>query len=380
MIVVPNLRFVPPALRPVLALAVAVLLAGACGDEIQGPSDTGDAGPSEDSSPELLSTLIVSNPRASASMAGAGASLSGFATSDEIVYASLPPESFPNGDSVVIRTRGTGAETKVVMVNGGFDPIPVAAAVGDTLDLRIDLSGGEPLAYFTEVPERRPPIVVRTEPPPRRRDVPLNAVMLVVFSEPIDAASLAASSAQLLLDGVPVAGTLGFGDAERLTATFTPEEPLAPGAEYTLLVTRAIEDLDGDALAEEVAATFVTESASVTVQAIIGWDPLTFELNPYYSYRWWSGPEPEASDCPSNQCPARRLTVSRISEPTAVVLDFIDTSGDGFDGVFGGHVPPGAVANATEWVGPTTESVLYRVSVTLLDGRVGSAEFDGGTD
>jgi TolB protein len=79
-----------------------------------------------------------------------------------------------------------------------------------------------------------------------------------VFSEPIDAATLTASSVELSLDGAPVAGTLAFGDTAHLTVTFTPDEPLATGGEYTLLVTQAIEDLDGDALEAPATVGFAT--------------------------------------------------------------------------------------------------------------------------
>jgi hypothetical protein len=132
--------------------------------------------------------------------------------------------------------------------------------VGDTLDVRLDLEGGERQEFVTEVPPRRPPVIVRTDPPPQRRDVPLNAVMLLVFSEPVDPATLTPSSVQLLLDGAPVDGALAFGGGVILSATFAPTELLAPGAEYTLLVTQEVEDLDGDALEAPATVEFTTGS------------------------------------------------------------------------------------------------------------------------
>lgn len=252
-----------PALRPVLAAAVAVLLAGACGDNIQGPADEGNNGPPDEPSVALLSTLIVSNPVTSASTAGANLSFSGVSSSEDIVFVSLRPGSVANGETAVIQTRGTEAQATATMADGGFDPVPVAAGTGDTLDIRIELAGGgAPLVFYAVVPPTIPPVIVRTDPPPKKRDVPLNAVMLVVFSEPIDAATLTVSSVQLLLDGAAVAGTLQFGDGEHLTVTFAPDEPLTPEAEYMLLVTQAIKDLDGDALEEELRIDFTTEGAS----------------------------------------------------------------------------------------------------------------------
>ncbi len=152
--------------RPALAVAMALLLVGACGDDVQGPPDEIPDGPST----ELLSALIVSNPVTSAVVAaGAGLSLGGSpggsSSSTEIVFTSLPPGSFSNGERAIIRTRRTAAVATALMVAGGFDPIPVAATVGDTLDISIELAGdGPPLAFLTVVPPSQPPVIVRTEP------------------------------------------------------------------------------------------------------------------------------------------------------------------------------------------------------------------------
>jgi Tol biopolymer transport system component len=162
------------------------------------------------------------------------------------------------------------------MVEGGFDPVPVPAAAGDTLDVRIDLAGeGGALAFMALVPMRRPPVVVRTDPPPRKRDVPLNAVLLVLFSEPIDPATLTDASVQLMLEGAPVAGMLEVRDGAHLAATFTPAEPLVAGAEYTLVVTQGIKDLDGDALEASASVTFTTAilAAIRVTAATTGPDP-----------------------------------------------------------------------------------------------------------
>jgi hypothetical protein len=174
------------------------------------------------------------------------------------VYASLPPWN-SYGERVVIQNRSTGAQVVAEMVDGGLDPTPLAAAAGDTLDFRMDLTVSDvAFEFFAVVPLGGPPQVVRTDPPPGRRDVAPDAVPLVVFSEPIDAAVLTDSSVQLTLDGAPVAGTFAFGDGAQLRVMFTPAEPLAIGAEYALLVTQAVGDLDGDTLDEPVTVGFAT--------------------------------------------------------------------------------------------------------------------------
>jgi len=252
--------------RLALAGALAMVAAGGC-DNAQEPG----------SEPQnTLAALIVSNPTTAAVAAVAGPVLSG-AAADEVVYASLPPGSVPDGEQVVIVTRRTGAQVTVAMVDGGFDPVSVAAGAGDTLDVRITLvGGGGVLGFMTVVPERRPPVVVRTAPPPKKRDVPLNAVMLVVFSEPIDPATLTDSSVRLFVDGTPVAGTLAFGDGANLTMTFTPAGFLAPNTDYALLVSRAIADLDGDAMEEPTTVAFTTGGEVGSVQILVataGSDP-----------------------------------------------------------------------------------------------------------
>jgi hypothetical protein len=211
-------------------------------------------------------TLIVSNPTLSA-LADPAASLNGSAAPGD-VYVSLPPGSFPGGDSMVIRTRRTGLQTTAALVNGGNDPVPVVAEAGDTLDLLVYLDDQDVRQFISLVPLRRPPVIVRTDPPPARRDVPLNAVMILVFSEPIKPSTLTAASVQLSLNGVPVAGTLAFGDNAHLTVTFTPSQPLTAGSAYTLHLTQAIEDLNGEALEAPVSIGFTTQSTLAPVDGV----------------------------------------------------------------------------------------------------------------
>ena len=237
--------------RTRLALAAILALVMGCGDA---------QAPGSDNPPRaaaVLASLIVSNPTASP---GAAATSSGASGDAGIVYTSLPPGSVPDGERAVITTRRTGAQVTVAMIDGGFDPAPLEATAGDTLDIRIEpTENSAALRFIAVVPARRPPIVVRTDPPPKKQDVPLNAVLLVVFSEPLDPATLADESLQLLLDGAAVGGTLGFGDNTHLTVTFTPAAPLEPDADYTLQLTQAIADLDGDPLEAAVSVTFTTE-------------------------------------------------------------------------------------------------------------------------
>lgn len=181
---------------------------------------------------------------------------------DHITYVSLPPGAVPNALAATIRHRVTGFTTTVSMVDGGFDPVAVEATAGDLLDFEIQVAGGSGPRLLTRVvPGRRPPKVVRTNPPPKKRDVALNSSLIIVFSEPVDEATFNTASVQLLLGATPVDGRLEFRDGEHVLAAFVPLMPLAAGTDYRLVVTPGIRDRDGDPLEASVTVEFRTRSA-----------------------------------------------------------------------------------------------------------------------
>jgi hypothetical protein len=102
-------------------------------------------------------------------------------------------------------------------------------------------------------------VLVRTEPPHRKRDVPLNASLLVVFSEPVDPGTVTTEVVRLFRGTVPVAGRVQL-DPSGVKAVFQPEAALDPGTEYTLGVTSGVKDLSGDSLPAPVAVGFETQS------------------------------------------------------------------------------------------------------------------------
>ena len=76
-----------------------------------------------------------------------------------------------------------------MIVAGGFDPVAIAAVAGDGIAIAVQTTGS-PLSFTVVVPPVIPPVVVRTDPPPHKRDVPLNASLVMVFSQPIGSATL----------------------------------------------------------------------------------------------------------------------------------------------------------------------------------------------
>jgi hypothetical protein len=229
----------------VLALAVSV----GCSDDATAPADSvPQTGP-----------FIVSNPIAGSATAARLADTPSLlvSASAAAVYVSLPPGSVPGGTTAVVRNLVTGASVAAPVSDGGFDPVAIAASVGD--ELRIDVRGGGGVlaSLSIKVPARRPPRVVRVEPPKGKRDVPLNNRILIVFSEPIDAATASATTVKLSSGSVFVTGSVQL-DASGLVAEFVPQSPLAPNAEYELAVTAGVRDRSGEALEIPVTSQFAT--------------------------------------------------------------------------------------------------------------------------
>ena len=107
-------------------------------------------------------------------LAEAGSAQTAVRLLDETVSAGVVAE---------IRNRSQNVTRTAFLFAGGFDPVAIPASAGDTLHLTVKDAGGSVLlSGMGLVPLTRRPIVVRTNPPPRKRDVPLNATMIIVFN------------------------------------------------------------------------------------------------------------------------------------------------------------------------------------------------------
>lgn len=235
----------------------ALTWAGAC---IDGASPV-DIGPA--TGPGIVSDPVSNNaPAASGSASSLAAS-----SATDVVYVSLPPGAIPDGEFAIVSSPQTGRVVSIFA--GGFDPVPVAATVGDTIEIVVrDIAGAVVLQAQTVVVASRRPRVVRTDPPPRKRDLPLNATIVIVFSEPIAPTSLTEAAIKLLNGTTPVVGRLELRDPEQLTAAFVPATPLDPSTTYQLVVTQGIRDLDGESLEEPVSAEFTTVAQAPPAAAV----------------------------------------------------------------------------------------------------------------
>src|SRR6266487_376620 len=244
--------------RSTPGLLVIVVCATGClaGDSVTGPQAR-EAAPWPGSvSDPVVATAGATSSATSSPVAPVAA---------EVVYVSLPPGTL-SGDGVAsIRNLQTGSTVAAPMTAGGFDPVAIAAQAGDTLAIQVAIAGTERVlrfAYVVALAAR--PIVVRTDPPPRKRDVPLNSQMFIVFSEPIDVSTVSNASIRLLKDSQPVSGSFAFPDTNHLTAAFTPSAPLESGSAYSLVIGEGVLDLDGDSLSAPVVVDFTTEATAAS--------------------------------------------------------------------------------------------------------------------
>jgi hypothetical protein len=210
----------------------------------------------------LRDSLVVSGPLAPA-YAVVGAAVS----DSQLVYISLPPGTIAGGDSVRIASVG-GSPLSERLVDGGFDPIAVYARAADSIPVAVFRGGEEIGPVFMAVPSARPPTVVRTSPPKGKHDVPLNQLIVIVFSQPIDPATVTSSSVQLTLGGTPVPATLTVQPNQPWVVRLAPNALLAPNATYTIAVNSTIKDASGLALHGFVSNDFTSGTAADSVASV----------------------------------------------------------------------------------------------------------------
>jgi TolB protein len=182
-----------------------------------------------------------------------------------VVYIAFAVDDLPDVRTVRISNLSarTVASTTHAVVNGALDPIPIFATIGDTLELVMSKLDGAVAYLRATVPARRAPRVIRTNPPTGGIDEGLNAKILVVFSEPIERRSISTNTLRLSHGVESVQGTLVLGGPPILTAEFVPARPLSNGTSYTVVISRNIRDLSGEALQDSVTLEFNTISDSI---------------------------------------------------------------------------------------------------------------------
>lgn len=177
-----------------------------------------------------------------------------------VAYVSAIAGTFPGADSVLVRNETIGAPARAPrLVDDGFDPVGIDAGVGHRLSVTVFLNSGKTGRFVATAPSRGQPRIVRTSPAQGGKEIPTSALARVVFSEPIDEASLTASVA-MLRNGTPIDGTVGVS-ADGLMATFKPARQLDSETGYSLEIAGGVRDRDGDTLGSAVTVAFTTEPA-----------------------------------------------------------------------------------------------------------------------
>ena len=264
----------------VIPFTAAILLIGSCGENPTEPEIT-DPG-SNTNPPETLADFdgTISDPIAQEALETAPTRaqigsipnspvLSAVVSADDsLSFVSLQPGSLSEADSVQIHNRDTGAQRSASVVGGGFDPVAIPATVGDTIVVIPFMAQKALPGLGWAVPARRPPVVVRTQPPEGKTKVPLNSIVVIVFSEPIVGGSVTKDNLRLQRGGLPVTADMTL-DEERLRVELRPDVQLSPGSEYTLIVGTGVTDLSGDPLEQETAITFSTTDATLSVTPLV---------------------------------------------------------------------------------------------------------------
>jgi len=224
-------------------------------------------GPTEPKTPLVVSEAQAIVPGALGAIAAERAVV-GAATTD-VAYVSLPPGTIDDAAAATVRNVSRSVQTTVTVIDGGFDPIPIAAEAGDTIEVDPQGGAGQPMSVV--VPVRRPPQLVRSYPLHGKRDVALNSRIIVVFSEPLDKQTVNESTVLLMRSDVVVSGHVAIDDVG-ITIGFVPDTPLVPGTDYEIVVTEGVRSLDGEHLQSDVRVDFTTSALDLSVQRIAFYD------------------------------------------------------------------------------------------------------------
>lgn len=253
------------AMRACLTIVTAteVVVAAGCG----GPDSATTAPPTSTPLPAWIG--FVSNAKGAARDPAS------------VTYVSLRPMSLPLGAHATVRNRRTGATATTAVVNGGFDPIRIAAATGDSLSIEVDDIRDVALGvYAASVPASHHPVIVRTDPASGTA-VPVRSIIRLVFSEPMAATSIAGGGVRLSRAGASVPGNATLVDLDQLLLEFVPDGPLDFGTSYDFDVMATVVDLDGEPLESAFHLAVPTLSrANLTV--------LTVEALHVTEYGAWS--------------------------------------------------------------------------------------------
>ncbi len=170
----------------------------------------------------------------------------------------------PDGGTAVAATVARDSVGTTVVLTPDA-PLAYATLYTATLTTAITDTAGVALAAeyawsFTTAaaPDTTRPAVVLALPSTGTVNVPVDTVVVAVFSEPIDRATLTTATFTLVPEGgSPVPATVSY-DSTTFTATLVPDALLAFSTLYTATLTTAVTDTSGLAMLADHVWTFTT--------------------------------------------------------------------------------------------------------------------------
>ena len=217
---------------------------------------------------------------------------------------------------------------------------------GATDLLGVPLAGNYVWSFIT-VPAPTAPTVISTVPANLAAGVATNQAVSATFSEAMNPATINAANFTLTAPGnVAVAGTVGYAVAGSV-ATFTPTSALTASTTYVATIKTGVQDLAGNALANNYVWTFTTGAApNTTKPTVIATNPVT-----------------GATGVPINQ--AVSATFSEAMNPLTINGTTFTLTGPGTTAV-AGLVTYASVGNTTTFTptAPLASSTLYTATVT----------------
>jgi RHS repeat-associated protein len=206
------------------------------------------------------------------------------ASSPSIVITSPADHAYFGGGSTTFTVSGTfaAAAGSTVDINGSAATITGSSYSGSAtfstlaggmtpVVARVTEPGGASAATTIIVTQLSDaPKVVESFPAPNAVEVDSGALLLVLFSQPMDVASLGGGAFRLQdASGNAISGSMHL---DKDVLTFAPAALLSGGAQYTLRVTTAAKNLAGTALASEYTSTFTVATSAPAVAPLV--DPI----------------------------------------------------------------------------------------------------------